>query len=448
VLGLGIEDESGVFSLIYKELYYRHIYTKLHPTGQQRVESWSNYADLFETLIDTKRPVPLALPTQWIWDIVDEFVYQFQSWCHQRAKARFGKTGEEDAFISSSDAWGVEEVISYLERMAEKAQVSAVLAGHRESDSFDPATLGPFAANQTYFMLGYFSLISLARVHCLVGDYSLALETLGPIDISKKNSAFARVTACHITLYYYLGFAYMMLRRYSDTIRTLNSVLTFIGRTKQYHQRSSQYDSMMKKTEQMYALLAVCVSLCPNRVDEHVHTTLREKLGEKMLRMQRGEEPPYEELFSYACPKFIGLAAASHQGQHSDAIPASDPYKHQLRLFMDEVRIEIALPTIRSVLRLYSSISITKLSGFLDKMDPQRLTTLLMALKSKSRQLQWSGHGTAAAQGSLVNASDFEFYIEDGVVHVVTRAAHNTYSDFFVRHITKLRDLNAEMESL
>lgn len=51
-------------------------------------------------------------------------------------------------------------------------------------------------------------------------------------------------------------------------------------RVKAYHQRSAQYDQILKKNEQMYALLAVTVSLCPasqRNVDEAVSNTLKEK---------------------------------------------------------------------------------------------------------------------------------------------------------------------------
>lgn len=57
----------------------------------------------------------------------------------------------------------------------------------------------------------------------------------------------------------------------------------------------------------MYALLAISLSLCPHPklVEENVNNQLREKYAEKMLRMQRSDEAMFDELFSYACPKFI-----------------------------------------------------------------------------------------------------------------------------------------------
>lgn len=59
-----------------------------------------------------------------------------------------------------------------------------------------------------------------------------------------EQSPFTRVTACHVTTYYYVGFCYIMLRRYHDAIRTFVSILNFILRMKQYHTRSYQYDQV------------------------------------------------------------------------------------------------------------------------------------------------------------------------------------------------------------
>lgn len=64
----------------------------------------------------------------------------------------------------------------------------------------------------------------------------------------------------------------------------------------------------------MYALLAVCLSLCPqaNLVEENVNTQLRDKYNEKMTKMLRYDDEAYavyDELFTYACPKFITPSA-------------------------------------------------------------------------------------------------------------------------------------------
>lgn len=98
-------DDDQPFLILYKELYYRHIYARIQggPTIEQRFESYYNYCQLFNhilsnyhsltsyeitlnyiivyncVLLGAKSPVVLELPHQWLWEIIDEFVYQFQS---------------------------------------------------------------------------------------------------------------------------------------------------------------------------------------------------------------------------------------------------------------------------------------------------------------------------------------------------------------------------------
>ena len=49
---------------------------------------------------------------------------------------------------------------------------------------------------------------------------------------------------------------------------------------KQYHSRSAQYEQILKKNEQMYALTAITLALCPaaqRELDETVMNTLKDK---------------------------------------------------------------------------------------------------------------------------------------------------------------------------
>jgi translation initiation factor 3 subunit L len=87
---------------------------------------------------------------------------------------------------------------------------------------------------------------------------------------------------------------------------------------KEYHQKSPQYDLLLKKNEQMYALLAICLSLCPqtNLIDENVSIELKGKYGTQMTKMLRCDgEKYYDELFSFACPKFIAASPSVSYNQ-------------------------------------------------------------------------------------------------------------------------------------
>ena len=85
-------EGDEVFLMLYKELYFRHLYAKMGPniTLEQRMESWENYTSLFDRIFsdddDDNNLDRLDLPLPWLWDMVDEFVYQFTDFCRFRTK--------------------------------------------------------------------------------------------------------------------------------------------------------------------------------------------------------------------------------------------------------------------------------------------------------------------------------------------------------------------------
>lgn len=96
--------------------------------------------------------------------------------------------------------------------------------------------------------------------------------------------------------------------------------------------RGAVYEQILKKNEQMYALLAVVTALCPtaNRLlDEAVAATLREKYGEKVRGMQAGSTDTYEELFTYACPKYVATTGLDLSNPAANA--NMDAFRTQLR---------------------------------------------------------------------------------------------------------------------
>lgn len=129
-----------------------------------------------------------------------------------------------------------------------------------------------------------------------------------------------------------------MMRRYTDCIRTLNACLVYVNRSKQQLAKSSSFEQILKKTDQMVSLLAMAFTLCPSSklLEDDVKGTLQEKLGEKMVKMQLGEEAVFDELFSYACPKFITPQLPSYDDPMANN--SQDAYRLQLKMFLQEAR--------------------------------------------------------------------------------------------------------------
>lgn len=343
----------------------------------------------------------------WAWDVIDEFIYQFNSFCSFRQKVALKGDNEEEIQLlrENPNTWGCYSVLNVLYSLIQRSQISEQLAAMKRGE--DPAQFaGEYGNRPLYKMLGYFSIIGLLRVHCLLGDFSLALKTLDDIELNKK-AMFARVMAAHFTTYYYVGFSYMMMRRYADAIRMFSHILVYVSRTKNF-QKNAQYDSITKKNDQMYALIAICVAFHPTRLDDTIHSALREKYGEQFNRLQRGGPealPLFEELFRQACPKFISPTPPDFDNPEVNV----DPIDHHCRIFMEEVKNNMWSPTVKSYLKLYTTMDLKKLAGFLD-VEPEKLRCWLLVNKQRSRQVRWSEGGLL--DGDVVNSSDLDYAME------------------------------------
>ena len=337
----------------------------------------------------------------WAWDVIDEFIYQFNNFCSYRARvARQASNAEEiDILRESPSTWGCYNVLNVLYSLIQKSQITDQLAAMKRGEDATPYA-GEYGNRTLYKMLGYFSIIGLLRVHCLLGDFSLALKTLDDIELNKK-AMFARVMAAHFDTYYYVGFSYMMLRRYADAVRMFSHILVYVSRTRNFQKSGAAYDSIAKKTEQMYALIAICVAFSPTRLDDTIHGALREKYGEDLQKLQRGGPeslPLFESLFRQACPKFITPTPPDFEAPEANV----DPVGHHCAVFMEEVKANMWNPTVKSYLKLYSTMDVKKLAGFLE-VSEEELRCWLLVNKQRSRQVRHTGGNEKDGGGGLLH---------------------------------------------
>lgn len=451
-----IVDNDPIFLTLYKELHFRHIYSRVQsPTLEQRLESFCNYCDLFNYMLDPDTPLQLELPDQWLWELIDEFVYQFQSFTQYKANLS-NKTPEEiDNLNAHHKMWDVLCVLNVLHCLVDKSKIKSQLEVYASGGDPD-SVAGVFGRHSLYKMLGYFSLVGLLRVHSLLGDYYQAIKVLENVELYKK-SAYSHVPGCQISTAYYVGFAYMMMRRYADAIRTFSGILLDIQRTKQlFATRSYQNDQINKQADQMYHLLAICLVLHPQCIDESLQQALRDKnYHEKMYKMQYGDLSEFECCFLFACPKFLSLTPPNPDNPNEDYV--RDAIKHQTQVFMDEVIQQKMLPTIRSYLKLYTTLPLSKLATFMcsDRTDDRwkldkevtSLTIHLLCFKHKMKNIVWT-KGASGLDGKFQSGSELDFYIDHDMIHIAdTKVAHR-YGDFFIRKILKFEELNRKLHHI
>ncbi|GAB1600003.1 eukaryotic translation initiation factor 3 subunit L-like [Argonauta hians] len=431
-----VEDE--LFLTLYKELYYRHLYARVpnKTTLQHRIDSYYNYCGLFNYILNDDEPVPLDLPNQWLWDIIDEFIYQFQSFTTYRSAIDMRSPQERSDLQRHPKVWNVHSVLNALHSLVEKSNINRQLEVYTSGGDPD-SVAGVFGQHALYKMLGYFSLIGLLRMHSLLGDYYQALKVLENIDFNQTNK-YSCVPACQITTFYYVGFAYMMMRRYQDAIRTFSNILLYIQRTEQMFQYKVQlYDQINKMNEKMYYLLAICLVLHPMRIDESVHFRLREKCGDSMLKMQMGSTNDFEQCFNRASPKFISPVTPDYEKENPNF--SKYPYELQLKVFLREVEQQFNSLNIRSFLKLYTTLPIPKLAAMID-ISEHELHTQLMCFKHKMKNLVWT-KGTSGLDGEFQSTSELDFYINRDMIHVADTKVANRYGDFFIRQIHRFQEV-------
>lgn len=124
------------------------------------------------------------------------------------------------------------QVQSILESFIDKSGIRAVINEDGGQTLFE--TDGFVSDSNVLTMLGYFSLVGLSRLMCLLGRYDDCLRAMAPLNPFNRTFLYTfKVPMANINLYYYSGTAYLMLRRYIDAGRCFNTILSFVYRVKE-----------------------------------------------------------------------------------------------------------------------------------------------------------------------------------------------------------------------
>jgi len=96
-------------------------------------------------------------------------------------------------------AWEARRVLDNLQQLMEVSGIREHLQTSKDDLGRNPADI------PTKLLLGYFAMISLLRLHIIMGDYQMALGVVSDLDYGAR-ALYLKVPACHITLFYNIGF--------------------------------------------------------------------------------------------------------------------------------------------------------------------------------------------------------------------------------------------------
>merc|ERR1712176_197172 len=198
---LNIENPKfNLFIILYKELYYRHIYTKALTTYEDRRGSWENYSQLLDLFIDDleqNQKIEVGIPVHWLWDILDEFIYHFQTYCTFRSKCaqntarHVDKRHEADVqkLRENPEVFETTKVLTYLHKLVKESLVEEWLR-----EPHNPHNKAGAFTDEFVRYTGYFALMQLLRMQSMLGDYRLALQTIQYIDFQAEVPLFYKVS--------------------------------------------------------------------------------------------------------------------------------------------------------------------------------------------------------------------------------------------------------------
>ena len=436
------------------------------------MEGWDVYRELFDELLEgaeedstSSQPKLFILPG-WAFEILHEFVYQFQGFCQFRttlfasankhqllesadapadgetatpAAPPGGKRGPPHHVVenlalmredAAKDVWSVDTVMYYLHRLAEIGT-------------------SPKCTVPAYQYFGIFASVALSRLECLLTDYPASLAALAPIlenttskvvkkDLESKTftQVIHSVFPARLSLTYHAGISFLMLRRYKDASATVGDLCTYMQRGFKTGQlrHMPNVDQLYKNYDRMIALLAICTHVCPqtNLVDESISKTIREKHGAQLSK------EAFTELFVFCAPKFVSPAIPDFISSGS----IDNAYKQQIYLLEQELKDQPNFRTLRSYLKLYTSIPISKLIKF------GNTEYTLPSLKLKMRQWESANPDIPSLkEASLKSALDIHYYaekvegVDDEIVHVDEAEKQRRYENYFFGQVTQSYDI-------
>ena len=446
-----------LFLAVYRELTHRHWHAVSHPNLRDRLEGWQVYRELFEEMLDSTN---FYLVPSWVFDILNEFVYQFQGFCQVRsavyASARkqgllntdgTRAEGSHNAnqnlvdnlalLEKSKDVWDVESVFGILHRLG--------AIGWPKSQE------GSSEITPVYTHLSIFSAVARSRLECLLGDYSASLQALNPLSThgsyvvpkdlegyqgtvrSNVTEVFGSVMGARVSVAYHAGVSLLLLRRYKDAIGILAEMCAVLQRgfkTGQLRKIAGGSDQLNKQYDRMLSLLALLTHICPSQssgVEEAVLRAIREKHGSKLAAATS-----YEEWFQ--CPKFIS------------ADPSHGVFRQQIHIFLEEMTPVPAGRTLRSYLKLYTAVSVDKLAHLYGNDSVDEVVALLLSYKLRMRQLERSGSSSSSSWNESVykTALDIHYFAEKDTVYINEAEKTRRFENFFVTSILHDQDVRKE----
>lgn len=418
-----------LLTILRSEMATRHLTTKMKPQITQHIAAWNNYKKLFGFIASSSGD-DFVISTQWIYDITQEFAYQFQGFCQFRGQVASHSQETLRLLQENPDVWSYAEVKNLLNNIIKGGKL-------------DSAHM-PLVPNQSPVLqqFAYFATIELARLECLVGEHAASLQHISKFKIGDRSELFTTLPICNFNVMYHIGVCNMMLQRFHDALDAFSDIIMYVLRILKPGAGATlrpgvpaQLQRMMDKALSLASILIVLNPSYP--VEDAIREAAEAKFGDKMRRLRDGDRQSAVELFESSCPKFISAAIPDYS---SPVSVHNIVFEQQSASFISEVMQYIPFFKLRSFLSMYASVDIQKLARFMELTEAD-LLALLNSFKAKVELQRTSNKSIRAI-------NDYMFTIADGVLTVTAAPSKNVdlaHERYFVAGTKKHRETMAQL---
>jgi translation initiation factor 3 subunit L len=479
-----------LFLSLYAILSMRHKIMSL-PTPSSRslilkdyVDAWIAYRDFFNLCLNSS--VIINLPPLWIQELLSEASYFFSQY-HEFISLHRNKTEETPSSLQSTNEHDESEIpiepeVEYNGGNAVAASGTALsssvlfqedVVGIPETEMTAVWSIGNMlgylhslselvptseVSSPVGFkaIIAYYSYATLGQIYVKLGNYSLALQCFYILQLSAGDGLYTRNTRQHLKLHYYASFALIMSRKFEEAIKLLNRTLAFFHKT---HFVLNMSDSALsesgaqqhrstvfikKQSEKMLSLLALAYPVVPGSViEEVVRKALREVHGDRLERISSGVGgTDVDEIFQETSPGYLSYAGYinsssvdSDSSNGDDALEyvnsSKDIYDMHLFLLKSEVASRsIGLAQLRSFMRIYTNMSLSKLASYAN-VSEQTARDMLTALKVKSM----SSTSVSTVASSTQGNDPLSFWLNKNELFIEETKQSWSPASFFIRGI-------------
>ncbi|CBH15481.1 EIF3-interacting protein, putative [Trypanosoma brucei gambiense DAL972] len=386
---------------LYSFLCFKHLFTDRDVTAEDAKVSWRTFCDLFVSL-----PGSCDIPNWFLWDIFDEFLFQMTV-VYQK---RFAEGAE----------WSVTEAVQMMEKVISESGIEEVM----ESDKADDITKS--GENHVRWMSGFFGIITVAKINVLLGDYNSALSVLKPLDIyGRGKKILAEVAPANVSLMYYVGFSYLMLRRYADASRVFRQSLSAKVSSRKFSERV-RLDCAF-----MHVVSCILCGTQPDNLSWLMDSRKLQVLEDDKELLATGDEERFRDVFDRCSPKFLAVPPVP-----PTVCKGMEGKELQARLFLRAVKQQQDTIKLRVYLGVYQTTTTELVKTVLDVNDG---LVPLFAMKLTSRQLVHDGVSADLHSGTYVVRAALDCTVEGDNICVVQKSSYRTIESKYFKRMTQRR---------